>query len=105
MMLNHRFNNDKIVFAAAVAYLVHIAVNGLGFEDPEQLPIDPEIHQRRLDCQLSPGLLKIVKFSISFKVVNCFLGIIMFQLVSEVCLGYLEEAVHGTVYAAVLHKT
>jgi len=41
----------------------------------------------------------------SKQVVNCFIGIIVFQLICENLLEYLEKEARGTVYAAVLHKT
>jgi hypothetical protein len=36
-----------------------------------------------------------VDAAVSFKVVNCFLGIVVFQLVCEHVLEVVEEAAHG----------
>jgi Ca2+-binding EF-hand superfamily protein len=56
-------------------------------------------------CPDDPGMFTMVDAAVSFKVVSCFLGIVVFQLTCEHILEYCEHAAHGTVYAAVLHKT
>ena len=56
-------------------------------------------------CDPPLGMFDMVDAAVSFKVVNCFLGIAVFQLVCEHILEVLEDVAHGTVYASVLHRT
>lgn len=50
-------------------------------------------------CFASPSMLEMVDFTVSFKVVNCFIGICIFQVTAEYGLEYLENLAQGTVYA------
>ena len=74
--------------------------NNDDFDDDEVLELDDK--QRRRICPEELGMFTMVDGAVSFKVVNCFLGIIVFQVCSENILESLENAAHGTVYEAVL---
>ena len=83
-----------------VIFVVHYLKSNDDFDDDEVLELDDK--QRRRICPEELGMFTMVDGAVSFKVVNCFLGIVVFQVCSENILESLENAAHGTVYEAVL---
>ena len=81
----------------------HRMLKGDDFDDAQILALDDK--QRAKLCPEDLGMFNMVDGAVSFKVVNCFLGIIIFQVCSENVLESLEAVAHGSVYGKFIEKS